>query len=72
MPLRSRPPLHELPVRRTLDDRWSTAVGAGMSFVRGQVFTRGGNLLASFHQEGMIRAFEPADPSTSIQESARL
>ena len=50
----------------------STAVGAGMSFVRGQVFTRGGNLLASFHQEGMIRAFAPADPSTSIQESARL
>ena len=27
----------------------STAVGAGMSFVRGQVFTLGGNLLASFH-----------------------
>ena len=35
-------------------------------------FTRGGNLLASFHQEGMIRAFAPADPSTSIRESARL
>lgn len=50
----------------------STAVGGGMSFVRGQVFTRAGALLASFHQEGMIRAFAAADPAASIAASARL
>ena len=35
----------------------STQVGGGMSYVRGQVFTEEGALLASFAQEGMIRAF---------------
>jgi acyl-CoA thioesterase-2 len=50
----------------------SASIGAGMSFVRGQIFTRNGDLLASFHQEGMIRAFVAADPSTSIAASARL
>jgi acyl-CoA thioesterase len=50
----------------------STAVGAGMSFVRGQVFNRGGELLASFHQEGMIRAFAAADRAGSVAASSRL
>ncbi len=35
----------------------SVQVGSGMSYVRGQVFTEGGELLASFSQDGMIRAF---------------
>jgi acyl-CoA thioesterase len=43
-----------------------------MSFVRGQIFSRAGDLLASFHQEGMIRAFAAADPAASIAASARL
>lgn len=63
------------PVRWTdwvLYEHESTSVGAGMSFVRGQVFARGGGLLASFHQEGMIRHFTAADPSASISASARL
>ena len=50
----------------------STAVGGGMSFVRGQVFTRVGVLLASFHQEGMIREFAATDPATSITSASRL
>lgn len=50
----------------------SAAVGAGMSFVRGQVFARGGALLASFHQEGMIRAFTDADPGRAVAAKARL
>ena len=50
----------------------STAIGAGMSFVRGQVFNRAGELLASFQQEGMIRNFAATDPSASIAASARL
>ena len=37
----------------------STYVGSGMSFVRGQVFSEQGELLASFSQDGMIRAFAP-------------
>ncbi len=63
------------PVRWTdwlLYEHDSTAVGAGMSFVRGQIFSRAGDLLASFHQEGMIRAFAAADPAASIAASARL
>jgi acyl-CoA thioesterase-2 len=50
----------------------STSIGAGMSFVRGQVFARSGELLASFQQEGMIRNFATSDPATSIAASARL
>jgi len=50
----------------------STAVGGGMSYVRGQIFTRAGALLASFNQEGMIRAFSAGDPAASIAASARL
>ena len=50
----------------------STSVGSGMSFVRGQVFTRAGALVASFQQEGMIRAFDSTDPAVSIAAAARL
>lgn len=63
------------PVRWTdwlLYEHDSRAVGAGMSFVRGQIFARSGELLASFHQEGMIRAFAAADPSGDIPAAARL
>jgi acyl-CoA thioesterase len=55
-----------------LYDHQSTAVGAGMSFVRGQVFNRAGELLASFNQEGMIREFAATDPAVSIAASSRL
>ncbi|WP_199747829.1 acyl-CoA thioesterase [Actinomadura sp. WAC 06369] len=37
----------------------SVYAGAGMSHVRGQIVTGDGRLLASFTQDGMIRAFEP-------------
>jgi len=37
----------------------SVQVGSGMAFVRGQVFTEEGELLASYSQDGMIRAFTP-------------
>ena len=37
----------------------STFVGAGMSYVRGQVFTEAGALIASFSQQGMLRSFAP-------------
>lgn len=50
----------------------STYVGAGMSYVRGQVFTEDGSLIASFGQEGMIRAFAPAGVVRSLPVEARL
>jgi acyl-CoA thioesterase II len=50
----------------------SVQVGGGMSFVRGQVFTEGGELLASFSQDGMIRAFTPNAPERSKPVSRRL
>jgi acyl-CoA thioesterase-2 len=37
----------------------STYAGAGMSYVRGQVLTGEGRLMASFTQDAMIRAVEP-------------
>ncbi|MGO8870842.1 MAG: acyl-CoA thioesterase [Acidimicrobiales bacterium] len=50
----------------------SVHVGGGMSYVRGQVFTEQGRLVASFGQEGMIRAFA-GDPSVgSLPVDARL
>ena len=50
----------------------STQAGGGMSYVRGQVFTEAGALLASFAQEGMIRRFAD-DPSVrAIPAAARL
>jgi acyl-CoA thioesterase len=50
----------------------SVQVGAGMSLVRGQVFTEEGRLLASFSQDGMIRAFTPDAPERSKPVSRRL
>jgi acyl-CoA thioesterase II len=50
----------------------STFAGSGMSYVRGQVFTEGGVLIASFSQQGMIRHFVPQSASTSLPVSARL
>jgi acyl-CoA thioesterase len=50
----------------------STQVGAGMSYVRGQVFTEDGRLVASFAQEGLLRAFVPDAGAESIPIAARL
>ncbi|MBA2283023.1 MAG: thioesterase family protein [Actinomycetota bacterium] len=49
----------------------SAHAGAGLSYVRGQVFTEGGDLLASFTQEGMIRAMAPEDEQ-AVPAAARL
>jgi len=49
----------------------STFVGAGMSYVRGQVLTDG-RLVASFTQDAMIRAFAPNGSATSVPQQARL
>lgn len=48
----------------------STAAGRGMSYVRGQVHTEDGELLASFVQEGLIHPMRQLD--TSIDAPARL
>ncbi|MBU9764552.1 thioesterase family protein [Mycobacterium sp. TNTM28] len=48
----------------------STAAAQGMSYVRGQVHTEDGDLLASFAQEGLIRPMRSAD--TAIEMPARL
>ena len=48
----------------------STQAGAGMSYVRGQVHTEAGDLLASFTQEAMIRPIRPED--AAIPAAARL
>jgi acyl-CoA thioesterase-2 len=50
----------------------STQVGRGMSYVRGQVFTEQGALIASFTQDGMIRAFVGDGADTTRPVSARL
>lgn len=50
----------------------STFVGSGMSYVRGEVRTESGELLASFTQEGMIRAFTADRADTSTPARARL
>jgi acyl-CoA thioesterase len=50
----------------------STAVGAGMSYVRGQVFGGSGALVASFAQEGLLRAFVPDAGAEAIPEASRL
>jgi acyl-CoA thioesterase II len=47
----------------------STFVGAGMCYVRGQVLTSDGRLIASFTQDAMIRAFEPNGASSVAVES---
>lgn len=50
----------------------STAVGSGMSYVRGQIRDAAGRILASFTQDGLIRAFTGTDAATQIDERARL
>ena len=50
----------------------STAVGAGMSYVRGQIRDASGRLLASFTQDGLIRKFEEASGAQAIDERSRL
>jgi acyl-CoA thioesterase II len=50
----------------------STQVGGGMSYVRGQVFTEAGALLASFTQEGMIRAFGDDPVPRGLPVESRL
>jgi acyl-CoA thioesterase II len=48
----------------------STYVGAGMSYVRGQVLTADGRILASFTQDAMIRGFSSSE--TVIPVKSRL
>lgn len=55
-----------------LYDHESTAVGAGMSYVRGQIRDEAGHLLASFSQDGLIRHFEESSGAHGIDERARL
>ena len=50
----------------------SSQVGGGMSHVRGQVFTEEGELLASYSQDGMIRAFSPDASEKTKPVSRRL
>ncbi len=50
----------------------STQVGAGLSYVRGQVFGDDGALVASFTQEGLLRAFVPDAGAEQIPVDARL
>jgi acyl-CoA thioesterase II len=48
----------------------STQVGAGMSYVRGSVHTKEGELIASFAQDALIRPLRATD--TAIKEQSRL
>jgi acyl-CoA thioesterase len=50
----------------------STYAGAGMSYVRGQVLTAGGRLMASFTQDAMIRGFGDSGAQSAIPAEARL
>ena len=50
----------------------STQVGHGMSYVRGQVFTDQGVLVASFTQDGMIRAFDTETATLGMPVADRL
>jgi acyl-CoA thioesterase-2 len=55
-----------------LYDHESTAVGAGMSHVRGQIRDEAGHLLASFTQDGMIRRFDADSGVQALDARARL
>ena len=46
----------------------SVHAGGGMSFVRGQVFTEQGALLASYSQDGMIRGLEASERAKPVAE----
>jgi acyl-CoA thioesterase II len=48
----------------------STFAGAGMSYVRGQVLTQDGRLIASFTQDAMIRALDAS--AASMAAASRL
>lgn len=48
----------------------STQVGAGMSYVRGQIFRESGELIASFTQEAMLRAIDAT--AQAVRTEARL
>jgi len=50
----------------------SSYAGAGMSYVRGQVITADGRLVASFTQDAMIRAFEPDGSAAAVPAESRL
>ena len=50
----------------------STFAGAGMCYVRGQVLTQDGRLIASFTQDAMIRAFAPEGSPATIPAGSRL
>jgi acyl-CoA thioesterase II len=50
----------------------SAHVGSGMSYVRGQVFTEEGVLLASFSQDAMIRAFDSRADGVAKPVAERL
>jgi acyl-CoA thioesterase len=50
----------------------STYAGAGMSYVRGQVLTADGRLMASFTQDAMIRGFDDNGTQNAIPVEARL
>lgn len=53
-------------------DHESTAVGAGMSYVRGQVRDESGRLIASFAQDGLLRNFDQSSPAGELAVRARL
>ncbi len=55
-----------------LYDHESTAVGAGMSYVRGQIRDESGRLLPSFAQDGLIRRFDAGSSAQDIAVTARL
>ncbi|HVT64755.1 MAG TPA: acyl-CoA thioesterase domain-containing protein [Mycobacteriales bacterium] len=55
-----------------LYDHDSTAVGAGMSYVRGQIRDESGRIIASFVQDGLIKAFDDSSGATTLAERARL
>jgi acyl-CoA thioesterase len=50
----------------------STYVGAGMSYVRGQVLTADGRILASFTQDAMIRGFGGDGAEAAIPAESRF
>jgi acyl-CoA thioesterase len=50
----------------------STFAGAGMGYVRGQVLTEDGRLIASFTQDAMIRALVPDGAAAAKPAETRL
>lgn len=50
----------------------STFAGSGMSYVRGQVLTGDGRILASFTQDAMIRSFAAQDRNASLPAESRF